>query len=60
MDESVAALDSQGTYVTFGNVVEGLDVLESIMGLHQDDPTSPLGGGPSRPVTIESVTITEA
>ena len=59
-DENVAALDSQGTYVTFGNVVEGLDVLESIMGLHQDDPTSPLGGGPSRPVTIESVTITEA
>ena len=38
----------------------GLDVLETIMGLHEDDPTSQLGGGPSRPVTIESVTITEA
>jgi peptidyl-prolyl cis-trans isomerase B (cyclophilin B) len=60
VDENVTALDSQGTYVTFGNVVEGLDVLQTIMGLHQDDPTSQLGGGPSRPVTIEKVTIAES
>jgi cyclophilin family peptidyl-prolyl cis-trans isomerase len=60
VDENVTALDSQGTYVTFGNVVEGLDVLQTIMGLHQDDPTSQLGGGPSRPVTVEKVTITES
>ena len=60
VDENVTQLDSQGTYVTFGNVVEGLDVLQTIMGLHQDDPTSQLGGGPSRTVTIESVTIDES
>jgi peptidyl-prolyl cis-trans isomerase B (cyclophilin B) len=60
VDENVTALDSQGTYVTFGTVTQGLDVLQAIMGLHQADPTSQLGGGPSRPVTIESVTITES
>jgi cyclophilin family peptidyl-prolyl cis-trans isomerase len=60
VDENVTALDSQGTYVTFGEVVEGLDVLQAIMALHQDDPTSQLGGGPSRPVTIEKVTIAES
>lgn len=60
VDENVTNLDSQGTYVTFGNVTQGLDVLETIMGLHQDDPTSQLGGGPSRPVTIESVTIAQS
>ncbi len=60
VDENVTALDSQGTYVTFGTVTEGLDVLQAIMALHQDDPTSQLGGGPSRPVTIEKVTITES
>ncbi len=60
VDENVTALDSQGTYVTFGTVTQGLDVLQAIMALHQDDPTSQLGGGPSRPVTIEKVTITES
>ncbi|MBN2624299.1 MAG: peptidylprolyl isomerase [Acidimicrobiales bacterium] len=60
VDENVTQLDSQGTYVTFGSVTEGLDVLEAIMALHEDDPTSPLGGGPSRPVTVETVTITES
>ena len=60
VDENVTALDSQGTYVTFGSVTEGLDVLEAIMALHEPDPTSQLGGGPSRPVTIEKVTITES
>jgi peptidyl-prolyl cis-trans isomerase B (cyclophilin B) len=60
VDDNVTALDSQGTYVTFGTVTEGLDVLQAIMGLHEADPTSQLGGGPSRPVTIEKVTITES
>jgi cyclophilin family peptidyl-prolyl cis-trans isomerase len=59
-DEAVSALDSQGTYVRFGTVSEGLDVLETILGLHEADPASQLGGGPSRTVTIESVTITES
>jgi cyclophilin family peptidyl-prolyl cis-trans isomerase len=60
VDENVTQLDSQGTYVTFGNVTEGLDVLQTIMGLHQADPQSQMGGAPSRPVTIESVTIDES
>jgi peptidyl-prolyl cis-trans isomerase B (cyclophilin B) len=60
VDEAVSALDGQGTYVTFGTVSEGLDVLETILGLHEADPTSQLGGGPSRTVTVDSVTITES
>ena len=60
VDEAVTALDAQGTYVTFGTVTEGLDVLETILGLHEADPTSQLGGGPSRTVTIDSVTISES
>ncbi len=52
-------LDSQGTYVVFGRVVDGLDVLEQILDLHVDDPTSPLGGGPGRVVLVNSVTIEE-
>lgn len=54
-----ALLDSQGTYLNFGTTVEGLDVLEAILALHVDDPTSALGGGPSRAVVIESVEIIE-
>ena len=53
-------LDSQGTYVTFGKVSQGLDVVQKILGLHEADPTSQLGGGPSRVVTVKSVTITES
>jgi cyclophilin family peptidyl-prolyl cis-trans isomerase len=52
-------LDSQGTYLNFGKTVEGLDVLETILGLHADDPASGLGGGPSRGVVITSVEIVE-
>ena len=39
-------------------MTEGLDVLEAILALHQEDTTGAvLGGSPSRPVTVESVTI---
>lgn len=51
-------LDSQGTYVTFGKVSKGLDVVKGIMDLHQAD-NSGLGGAPSRTVTVKSVTISE-
>ena len=54
-----SALDSQGTYVTFGKVTQGLDVVQKILGLNQDDPSSGLGGAPKRVVTVKSVTITE-
>jgi peptidyl-prolyl cis-trans isomerase B (cyclophilin B) len=50
-------LDGQGTYVTFGRVTTGLDVVKAILALSSGDGA--LGGAPSRPVTINSVTITE-
>jgi cyclophilin family peptidyl-prolyl cis-trans isomerase len=57
---NVANLDSQGTYVTFGRVTEGLDVLESILALHEADTTGAmLGGAPSRTVAVETVEISE-
>jgi len=54
-----SALDAQGTYVVFGTVLEGLDVVQAILGLHEAQPQNPLGGAPSREVTINSVTIEE-
>lgn len=45
---------SAGSYVAFGTVTDGLDVLETIAAL--DDGTST----PSKPVSIETVTIAEA
>lgn len=48
--------DSAGSYVVFGRTTQGLDVLQKI-----SDLESPAGSStPSRPVTIESVTITES
>jgi peptidylprolyl isomerase len=51
-------LDSQGTYVTFGQVTKGLEIAKGIMALHKADDSG-LGGAPSRTVTVTSVTITE-
>lgn len=50
-------LDGQGTYVVFGEVLEGLDVLEDILASHVDQPDNPLGGTPDPPVTVNSLTI---
>jgi cyclophilin family peptidyl-prolyl cis-trans isomerase len=51
-------LNGQGTYVTFGKITQGLDVVKAIQALHS--PTDDgLGGKPSRTVTVNSVTITE-
>jgi cyclophilin family peptidyl-prolyl cis-trans isomerase len=59
--DAASALDAQGTYVVFGTTDQaGIDVVNSILALHEADPTSGLGGAPSRPVTINSVTITES
>ena len=54
-------LDSQGTYVTFGKVTAGIDVMKKILALHKDDPTagSPGEGGPGKLVLINSIDITE-
>ena len=50
-------LDGQGTYVVFGEVIEGLDVLEGILDSHVDIPDNPLGGAPDPSVVINSVSI---
>jgi cyclophilin family peptidyl-prolyl cis-trans isomerase len=58
-----SALNSQGTYVTFGHVTTGLDVLHKVESLYQacnPSDQSCLGGAPSRVVTITKVTITES
>jgi peptidyl-prolyl cis-trans isomerase B (cyclophilin B) len=51
----VSALDGQGTYVVFGKVTAGLDVIKKIQAL-SDDPTD---GKPKTAVTVKSVTIQE-
>lgn len=56
--EKGALLNSQGTYVVFGKVTEGLDVVKSIIGLNSGSGS--LGGAPSRNVEITTVTITES
>jgi cyclophilin family peptidyl-prolyl cis-trans isomerase len=55
---NVSALDAQGTYLLFGEVLEGLDVLQAIMATHQ--PGGELGGSPDPPVIVASVTIEES
>ena len=55
---NTAGLDSQGTYVVFGQTDDaGLAVAQSIIDLHVD--TGSMGGAPSRDVTVHSVTIEE-
>lgn len=56
---NVSLLDSQGTYLLFGDVIEGLEVLQTIIGLHEENDSG-LGGAPSREVTVERVEIVEA
>jgi cyclophilin family peptidyl-prolyl cis-trans isomerase len=59
--DAASGLDADGTYVVFGNTDQaGIDVVNAILALHEADPTNPLGGAPSRPVTINSVTIEES
>ena len=56
---NAALLDNQGVYVVFGTTDEaGLEVLQSIIALHVDREGG-LGGEPSRPVAVWSVTIEE-
>ncbi len=49
-----------GTYVRFGRVISGLDLLEQVLASHVTDPTSSLGGYPSPPVVVTSITIVPA
>ena len=48
-----------GTYVTFGKVTSGLDVLERILALHQGTADGPDEGAPRRLVTVRTVEIVE-
>lgn len=57
-----AALDNQGTYVTFGKITEGLDVAKGIAALYEpcaEGDQTCLGGAPSELVTIEDIEIEE-
>jgi cyclophilin family peptidyl-prolyl cis-trans isomerase len=54
-----SALNSQGTYVTFGTTTSGLPVLEKILGLNENT-SGGLGGAPRTLVTVQKVTITES
>ena len=51
-------LNSQGTYVVFGQTTAGLDVLQKIIGLNEN--SGQLGGAPRTLVTVKSVTINES
>jgi len=62
-----SSLGSQGTYVTFGKVAEGLDVLKKVLTSHVDCPppdpaggSSCAGGAPEPPVKVETVAIEES
>jgi len=55
--ENAALLNSQGTYVTFGKITKGLDVVKKIIGLNSG--SGDLGGAPSRTVEITTVSISE-
>jgi len=62
-----SSLDAQGTYVTFGKVAEGLDVLKKVLVSHVDCPAADpaggsncLGGAPQPPVKVDSIAIEEA
>ncbi|MGH9243485.1 MAG: peptidylprolyl isomerase [Acidimicrobiales bacterium] len=56
-NEAVAGLDAAGTYIKFGRVTEGLDVLQAILALHQSGGQDPTEGAPGEPVTINQVII---
>ena len=53
VDANCANLDSQGIYIEFGRVTEGLDVLESIL-------ATDTGGAPDPVPVVNTVTIEEA
>lgn len=55
---NAAALDGQGTYVNFGKVASGLDVVKGILALNSG--SGDLGGAPSRTVVVNSVAIIES
>lgn len=59
VDSKASALNGQGTYVPFGTVTSGLDVLQKILASHVAEAGNPLGGSPDPAVIVRSVTVTE-
>jgi cyclophilin family peptidyl-prolyl cis-trans isomerase len=59
VDDKSSQLDGTGTYVAFGTVTSGLDVLQKILASNVQG-TGGLGGAPDPPVTVNSVTIGKA
>jgi cyclophilin family peptidyl-prolyl cis-trans isomerase len=59
VDEKTANLDQQGTYVTFGKVTEGMDVLQKILASHKAGPGGANGEPDPIPI-VESVRIEES
>ncbi|MYG93819.1 MAG: peptidylprolyl isomerase [Acidimicrobiia bacterium] len=60
VNENAALLNSQGTYVVFGQMDDAsLVVAEAILASHVAEPGNPLGGSPEPAVTVKSVTISE-
>lgn len=58
---NVSQLDSQGTYLKFGKVTEGLNVVHDILDLHQPGSSGdPSGGAPSEVVLVNSIKINES
>jgi len=63
------SLGSQGTYVTFGKTIDGLDVVKKVLASHVPCPADAAasrsdsacsGGAPQPPVIVQTVTIEEA
>ncbi|MCY3637209.1 MAG: peptidylprolyl isomerase [bacterium] len=60
VNENTALLNSQGTYVVFGQMDDAsLAVAEAILASHVDQPDNRLGGAPEPPVFVNSVSIEE-
>lgn len=59
VDDKASQLDGQGTYVSFGTVISGLDVLQKILASNVPG-TGGQGGAPNPAVTVNSVTIGQA
>jgi cyclophilin family peptidyl-prolyl cis-trans isomerase len=56
---NTALLDDQGTYVVFGQVTQGMDVLEAIMATHVDSDAATGEGAPDPIPVVNSVTIVQ-
>jgi peptidyl-prolyl cis-trans isomerase B (cyclophilin B) len=60
VNDNTKSLDAQGTYVTFGKVTEGLDVLAKVLASNAPASSAqPDEGAPNPPVTVNSIRIEE-